>query len=70
MFKVTVEIVDTETGEVKNFVHEYDEPPMLIAVENPSVELGLSMGEPGYDEWVKRFDGSEFNLLNRHMGQS
>lgn len=64
--EVTIKIRDTETGEEKEFMHPYEGPPMLLAIEEPSVELGLSMGTE-YDLWHKRF-GSDFNFLNRNMG--
>jgi hypothetical protein len=69
MIEVTIRIKDTETGEEKDFVHPYDEPPILLGIEYPSVELGLSLGTE-YPSWQARFDGSDYNFLNRNMGQS
>jgi len=62
MISVTVTIVDDRTGVRREFRTTYDEMPTLLAIEDPSAELGLSLMTE-YSTWQQRFDGSEYNFL-------
>lgn len=62
MISVTVTITDDQSGERREFRTTYDEMPTLLAIEDPSAELGLSLMTE-YSVWQRRFDGSEYNFL-------